>query len=678
MTNPVSSSDSKAPSVRLLSPSMSSDTVDWNVRSIQLAWKISDSSGVSGAWLKGQASSPVGPDSTWRTVQPLLHGRNVFRLIAKDVPGNSDTDSVVIVRREHQNVPIIVRGPETYDRLLPAGTTIVKLSWQVSDSDGVPIVAVNGVLPGETKNGLNVSASGKPDSVMVTVNVNLGALDSVDVVLAARDSSGREADDGICLRVAQKPTVARTNHLQANDSVAFDSTSIHPSWNIGRTRGLSTVTLRVNGDTAIVSCMDGVCSAAPLLAIQMNFLTLVVRDSAGDSTTDAFSVYRRVDNSAPQFTWLGKNVNRRDTVAMGSASWQARWKVTATNPVTVTLDGRPATGADSDFGSTVVLRKSARPYDTIVRIVAKASNLTVRDSARLHVSGSTIKPLVAPVGSRDVVIPYSQKTFMGSWTVVDTTLDSVTIDGLRVRLANGVFSREDSTASKRDTFMVRLVATDSGGKQTFDSIRVRRLRPPVLSKPGGNYATAPTVSISSNLAGASLSWSNDKSNWISGSTVSVGKSQRLYVKDSLGGVALIDSAIYLLDPVVTMTEDPSLSLFILAVSDSGADSIQYSSGASVNWKRYTEPVKVTQASGFFARAFLGGKVSNTMLKTINFAPTFSPGIDSVYADSVTVDIRSNGFCDSLTYRVNGGANTKTTNCQVPVHLTATSRVEAYS
>jgi|GEM_PF-920486 len=677
LTNPVSGSDSKPPLVRLVTPSRAFDTVDWDVRTVRLAWKISDSSGVSGAWLQGQISSPVGADSAWSTVQPLKHGKNVFRLVAKDVPGNSDTDSVVVVRRDHQNAPDLVRSQGTHDTLLPAGTRTTYLSWSANDSDGVPAIAVNGVLPGESKNGINVVVAGTADSATIVVNVTFGSADSIEVVLSVRDSSGKEASDKIRLRVAQKPTITRTKPLAASDSVAFDSVYLHPAWIIGRTRGRSTVTLRVNADTAIVSCADTLCTASPGLALRGNLLKLVVRDSAGDSTTDVFSVYRRVDNSAPQLTWKGPNTNRRDTLPMGSTTWQPQWSVVANTALEVAIDGTPATGAASIYGTKVTLRRSARPYDTIVRIVAKASNKTVGDSAILHISGSTIRPVVSVVGSRDVVVSADQTTFQASWTVSDSTLDSVTIDGVRVRAASGVFSRTDSITSKRDTFMIRLVATDSGGLQTFDSIRVRRLRPPVLSKQGGNYATAPTVSISSNLAGASLSWSSDKVNWTLGSTVSVKTSRRLYVKDSLGGVALIDSAIYLLDPVVTMTIDPTTFIKTLTVSDSGADSIEYSL-SPISWKRYTGPLPIPQATPFVTRAKLGGKVSATMVEMVNYAPILSPGIDSVYADSVTVTIRSNGLCDSLTYRVNGAATTKTTNCQVPVHLTATSRVEGYS
>ncbi|MEN9309146.1 MAG: hypothetical protein RL173_3078, partial [Fibrobacterota bacterium] len=677
LTNPVSGSDSKPPLVRLVTPSRAFDTVDWDVRTVRLAWKISDSSGVSGAWLQGQISSPVGADSAWSIVQPLKHGRNVFRLVAKDVPGNSDTDSVVVVRKEHQGVPVIVRGIGTHDTLLPARATVATLKWYASDSDGVPVIAVNGVFPGESKNGLSVLRTGTPDSAEITVNVNLGASDSFLVVLAVRDSSGREADDGICLRVAQQPTITRTKPLAANDSVAFDSVYFHPTWKIGRTRGRSTVTLRVNSDTAIVSCADTLCTASPGLALRGNLLKLVVRDSAGDSTTDVFSVYRRVDNSAPLLTWKGPNTNRRDTLPMGSTTWQPQWSVVANTALEVAIDGTPATGAASIYGTKVTLRRSARPYDTIVRIVAKASNKTVGDSAILHISGSTIRPVVSVVGSRDVVVSADQTTFQASWTVSDSTLDSVTIDGVRVRAASGVFSRTDSITSKRDTFMIRLVATDSGGLQTFDSIRVRRLRPPVLSKQGGNYATAPTVSISSNLAGASLSWSSDKVNWTLGSTVSVKTSRRLYVKDSLGGVALIDSAIYLLDPVVTKTWDPSLSAYSLSVTDSGADTIEYSEGLGV-WKLYSSPVTVAKNTLFRARARLFGRTSNITSKLVNFSANLSPSNGVAYADSVDVHLDAAGDCDSLVYQVNNSASTSTTSCHVVIPLRKTSKITYYS
>ena len=154
-----------------------------------------------------------------------------------------------------------------------------------------------------------------------------------------------------------------------------------------------------------------------------------------------------------------------------------------------------------------------------------------------------------------------------------------------------------------------------------------------------------TATLKANQPGALISYSTDRVHWAAypSAGISVTSSEILYAKDSLGGVSLIDSAIFLFAPVITPLSGGYSAAQTVSIKDLGAVSIQYYTGATApsTWNTYSAPLSVVACTQIHARAALGGVVSNTVSATYAFPPSISP-YSGTYADKRSVLVAAAG------------------------------------
>jgi hypothetical protein len=141
------SSNSAPPTLALLIPAKSLDTVSWGTKSIQLSWSITESTyGTSGAWLNGNPLSAPSTGTIWSGTPQLSVGVNTFMLLAKNTNGDTVYSSVVTVVRLSDTIhPVVAwQGRLATGDTLPFKTSSYIATWKVTDADTVASVLLNG------------------------------------------------------------------------------------------------------------------------------------------------------------------------------------------------------------------------------------------------------------------------------------------------------------------------------------------------------------------------------------------------------------------------------------------------------------------------------------------------------------------------------------------------------
>jgi hypothetical protein len=169
-----------------------------------------------------------------------------------------------------------------------------------------------------------------------------------------------------------------------------------------------------------------------------------------------------------------------------------------------------------------------------------------------------------------------------------------------------------------------------------------------------------TATTAANLSGAVLTYSTDKASLDSypSAGISVTRSSEiLYVKDSLGGISQVDSAIY---PVRARDHAPSggyTAAQTVSIKDSGA-TIKYYLGPRnpPRWTSYTGPLSINTCTVLHSSGrTLGSATSNTVAATYAFPPSISPSFRHLYRQEKRFGDSAVG-ADSLTGFHVTGAN----------------------
>jgi uncharacterized protein (TIGR02145 family) len=211
-----------------------------------------------------------------------------------------------------------------------------------------------------------------------------------------------------------------------------------------------------------------------------------------------------------------------------------------------------------------------------------------------------------------------------------------------------------------DSLWITLVATDSSGNSTRDSIKVRRLAPPTITPNGaalsGSQTT--TASITANLPAATISYSTNRTDWCAFSTgLPITTSQILYAKATLGGVTSeVDSAVFLYAPSLPAS-GPTANGQTITITAQGA-AIEDSLSTGTSWGSYTNPIQLNSSAKIYARSRLGAAVSGTVSGIYVLPPVLSPNpATASYADTVTVKASDPG-ADSIQWSTDNSTWTK--------------------
>jgi uncharacterized protein (TIGR02145 family) len=394
------------------------------------------------------------------------------------------------------------------------------------------------------------------------------------------------------------------------------------------------------------------------LVVGANVSTVQAWDHVGNTSTATVTITRApapVNTKAPTVIHVSPQQDT-ETVPWSTKSATLSWTINGDTTIsTVTLNGHPIAGSTASAG----LYQTSTPLTVGLNVfplsAVDAYGMVAYDTLRITRQADTSHPLVSRgSGTQDTVLVKSQSTFNPIWTVTDNALDSVTINGIAVTVGNGnTYSVPAPLAG--DSLWITLVAVDSSGHSTRDSIKVRRLALVSISGAGTSYSAGqtPTATLSSNLPGARLGYSSDKVNWTPYPTggITISRNEVLYAQDTVGPVVSgIDSAVFLYIPNATLSGVTATQATV-SITPTGSAGIEDSLSTGTLWNPYTNPFIVGGNAKIFVRSHLGGSITTPHEVDFPLAPTLTSSTKDSAVDSVVVSVSSPG-ADSVQVSLN--------------------------
>jgi len=374
----------------------------------------------------------------------------------------------------------------------------------------------------------------------------------------------------------------------------------------------------------------------PIAAIAVGLLTISSCDqSSASNPTDP------TDDAAARVQAAASTVSA-PTFSPGAGTYTSVTSVTlksSTSGATIyyTLDGTTPTTNSTKYTAPISLGASR----TIKAIAVK--------------SGSNNSSVAS--GVYTIQLPAAAPTFTpaaGTYAVAQTlALRSTTAGATIYYTTNGT---APTTASSVYTapFMVGTTETIkafaaakgfTNSPVASSSYTLNLLTPTTITGAGNSLSGPVTATLKANQSGAVLSYSTDKVHWTyyQSAGILVTSSEILYAKDSLDGVSLVDSTIFLFAPVITPLSGGYTAAQTVSIKDLGAVSIQYYTGAIApsTWNTYSGPLSVAACTQLHTRATLGSVTSNVVSATYAFPPSISPSYGT-YADKRSVSVTATG------------------------------------
>jgi len=244
-----------------------------------------------------------------------------------------------------------------------------------------------------------------------------------------------------------------------------------------------------------------------------------------------------------------------------------------------TLDGTAPTTKSTKYSTPIVLSTS----HTIKAIAVKSgSNNSSVASAVYTIQLPAAAPTFSPPGG---TYNAAQTVTLSSSTAGATIY--YTTNGTTPTTASSVYSRPFTVGA---TETIKAFATANGYTNSpvaSSSYTLNLLAPATITGAGNSLSGSVTATLKANQPSAVLSYSKDKIHWLTypSTGITVTASEILYAKDSLGGVSLIDSAIYLFAPVVTPTSGGYTASQAVSITDPGATVILVHKGSPRDYGR---------------------------------------------------------------------------------------------
>lgn len=462
---------------------------------ISLSWKVTDNDKLQSVTIGGLAATVVG--DIYSAILPLKPGENVFELIATDTAKNTAKKSVTVIRTPDAGAPVIIREAGTKDSTVAYATTGIKLSWKVTDDVGVSNVEINGTVVTGTAGIYSIDAK------------NL-AIGKNGFRIEAKDAGGKSSFDTLTIiRIGDTSAPKIAREVGTKDStVAYGTTAIKLSWKVTDDVGIASV--EING--TVVTGTDGVYSLdAKNLAIGKNGFKIIAKDVLGKSSSDSVTVILIGDVSAPVI--VRETGTKDSAIAYGTTTLKLGWKVTDDVGIaSVEINGTVIT---ANAGIYVFEAKNLAIGKNEVKIVAK--DVAGKSSSDLVTITRAWKDTIAPsivrqTGTKPQSVPNGTTSISVSWTVTDSLLKTVTIQGVAKTLSSiGIYSATIPLTVGNNS--VSIVAVDNQGNTTKDEFIVVREAPAAKhSATSGKYIG--TVYDTLLAPGAdSIQYSIDGINW---------------------------------------------------------------------------------------------------------------------------------------------------------------------
>jgi uncharacterized protein (TIGR02145 family) len=529
--------------------------------------------------------------------------------------------------------PKIVRGSPTEDSTVSWGTQLVALSWTITTDTTLTQVTLNGTPLTSTSTSYQASAS-------LSVGTNTFRLLAVD-------GRGNLAWDSLHI-IRQADSIPPTLKISSpsKDTTVPNATSFVVVSAVASDSGSGIASVQIGNRP---KRMTAPFSDTIYLAAGIDTMVVQAWDNAGNHTADTIHVTRTppmVVIAPPKLQRVSPSVDT--IVGWDTKTISISWTVTDDSSFMASVNGAGLSSKTPLYQTTQNLSTG---LNTFVFLALDAHGTATYDTIRVTRQTTNPAPVVvrsSPV--QDTVILKSQASLNASWSVTDPTLQSVTINGSPAAPSSSVYSGMVSfSGDNRDSLWITMVATDSSGTATRDSIKLWRLAAPAITAGNQslNPSQTPLVAITSNLPGVRMGYSTDRIHWLpypSGG-LSVSQNEILYAQDTLGSaVSAIDSSIFLYIPSITLSSGGSPTQQTVTIIPTGASGIQDSLSIGGGWNSYTGafPISGNANIKVFARSILGGVSTIAQEADFALAPTLVASSNDTGVSSVNVTITSPG------------------------------------
>lgn len=427
-------------------------------------------------------------DSTWSAdvVVPPTGVAVIVGVRVEATNGAVGSEYFLAMRAKDSQAPKFERATGAADAVVPFDSLGAYVSWTVSDNHklgDVKIAGVSAVSLGNTW----------WSRVPLVVGKNV-------VRLEAMDSTGNKSFDSIVIARAkdlEAPRIVALEGTESQELVGEADLSVMVNWNVTDNHRVAKV--EIAGEPAVHAGASGVWFRYVVVKEGDNKIVVRAWDSTGNESADSIQIRKSVNPDHPVLKALLGTYPR--TVSFETTSIELGWQVL--NPKclgAVEIAGVATSGEEGRF-----LRKIDLPIgDTQVVVVATDTlgNVT-RASVRITRKRDTIAPeCQAGPGSATIVDGKIRATV--SWVVTDNhKLGSVKIEGVEATSVGNVHGRTVDVALDQE--WIRIVASDSCGNQTRDSLRIvgtpDTLAPRIYAGAGANNRT-----VAADVSETLVSW----------------------------------------------------------------------------------------------------------------------------------------------------------------------------
>lgn len=478
------------PRVAVLEPS-GSDTIrlSFGQESIHVVARVRNPSEVKPeTFTIGGVKPKQEDDSTWSAdvVVPPTGVAVIVGVRVEATNGAVGSEYFLAMRAKDSQAPKFERTTGAADAVVPFDSLGAYVSWTVSDNHklgDVKIAGVSAVPLGNTW----------WSRVPLVVGKNVVRLEAID-------STGNKSFDSIVIARAkdlEAPRIVALEGTESQELVGEADLSVMVNWNVTDNHRVAKV--EIAGEPAVHAGASGVWFRYVVVKEGDNKIVVRAWDSTGNESADSIQIRKSVNPDHPVLKALSGTYPR--TVSFETTSIELGWQVL--NPKclgAVEIAGVATSGEEGRF-----LRKIDLPIgDTQVVVVATDTlgNVT-RASVRITRKRDTIAPKCqAGPGSATIVDGKIRATV--SWVVTDNhKLGSVKIEGVEATSVGNVHGRTVDVALDQE--WIRIVASDSCGNQTYDSLQIVGtpdvLAPRIYAGAGANNRT-----VAADVSETVVSW----------------------------------------------------------------------------------------------------------------------------------------------------------------------------
>jgi hypothetical protein len=457
--------DTLASNIQLIWPKSKSGTqVPFDTQFVVLRWVVTDLLGLSDTSVKiaGTVVKGVRDTFSMRVPLPPSSVAQIFHLDVVNVKGVANTDAVSLSRAKDTVRPVSKR--RSGSRNVPFDSVAVVVSWQVTDNHKLSSVTIN-----------NVAIAGVGDVYQKSVALETGRN---QVVLVAKDSTGNQSEDTVEVVRAWKdttrPVIVRMPGTESR-WIDFDSATTNVSW---RVTDNSPVKVAIDG--VPIAGVDGVYTTAASVTGSVSSVTIVATDTTGNSSADTVIFTKLTDRTPPV---LRRTFETRDQ----SVDYQTReirvgWRASDNGVLRVVKIMDQVVPAPTDSAYTRVVQ-----LDVGVNVIWILALDEVQNEAhdtivvvRRNLDTTAPQVIRSNASTQDRVVPMSTIETTLSWKVSDVALSQVKIGDSVIQGDGGVYSK--TMALEPGENVIRLVAKDSSGNLTSDSVVINRTDAPAPTR----------------------------------------------------------------------------------------------------------------------------------------------------------------------------------------------------